>query len=312
MTRARGKENVCLCCFITIIEKKSDAIHPHQVSPIILHVRSPLSEPVNIPVTQSNQGLLGPLPGSTGTSGPDANQPASLPRLQMQGDARWEAYRPPPVSDAILALADLRTLLKSRNTVVFSDRVLRTRLDHLDCFFAIYVTGKGWTEATDYTATIIGRGTACSQQLRKWGQNYIRNRSALPYHQYANSGHRSLLNNIDFIGELFAHVTGAGLHVSAQVIVDFMKKPEVVERYQISKPVTLDTACKWMSRLNFKWQKPPKGTYIDGHERPDVMNYHQNTYLPALAQYEPQMCAWDKDNLIQVVDPSHCGNLRDL
>ena len=141
---------------------------------------------------------------------------------------RW-ARCPPPIGDAILALGDLRTLLKSRNTAIFSGHVLRTRLDHLNSFLAIYVTGKGWVEAADYTATIIGQGMGCSQRLQKWGKNYIHDRPALPYHRYANSGRNFLLDNVKFVGELFAHVTGAGLHVSAPAIVDFVEKPEVVE-----------------------------------------------------------------------------------
>ena len=256
MTGAGDEKNVCLRRFPVITEKKSGIIH--QVSPITLCIQSSSSEPIDIPITQSNQGLSSLSPSNTKTSGPDASQPASLPCWWTQGGgAPWESRRPPPVSDAKLALADLRALLKSRNTAISSDRVLRTRLDHLDRFLAIYVVGKPWIEAADYAATIIGRGTACSQRLRKWGRDYIRDRSALPYHQYAKSGCSSLLDNVDFADELLAHVTGVGLDFSAQAIIDFMKKPEVVERYHISIPITLHTARKWMSRLGFKWRKPP-------------------------------------------------------
>ena len=144
--------------------------------------------------------------------------------------------------------------------MIHSDKVLRTRLDHLDRFLAIYTTGKGWTEAADYTATILGRGTSCSRRLRAWGKDFIRDRSMLPYHNHANSGYRSLLDDVNFAAELRAHIIGIGIHVSPQAIVDFAKKPEVVERYHILKPTTLHTARKWMSKLNFTWRRIPKGT----------------------------------------------------
>ena len=230
--------------------------------------------------------------------------PAPSPHLHVQDECGWKARSPPSVNDAALALADLRALLKSRNMMIHSDHILRTRLDYLDRFLAIYTAGKGWIEAANYAATIIGRGIGCSRRLRVWGKNFIRNRSALPYHYHANSGCGSLLDDVDFVEELLAHITDVGIHVSAQVIVDFVKKPEVVERYHILKPITLDTACEWMSKLNFKWRKPPKGTYLDGHERPDVVHYRQNIYLPALAQYEPMIRAWHKDNLAHLVNPS--------
>ena len=68
----------------------------------------------------------------------------------------------------------------------------------------------------------------------------------LPYHNHANSGRISLLDNINFVEELLAHIIDVGKHVSAQAIIDFVKKPEVVERYHILKLITLDTACEWM------------------------------------------------------------------
>lgn len=207
-------------------------------------------------------------------------------------------------------MTDLRVLLNSRNTVTCSDDVLRTRLDHLDWFLSIYTSGRGWTEAADYAAATLGKGVSCSRRLRAWGRNFIRDRSALPYHQYANSGRDSLLDNAKLVEELLAHIAGAGTHVSAQAIIDFMNKPEVVECYRISKLISLDTACKWMSRLGFKWREPPKGTYIDGHERPDVVHYCQNVYLPSLAQCEPMMRAWDEDNLTHLIDPSSPSPIR--
>ena len=233
----------------------------------------------------------------------------SIARLSRKSRP-WETRRPPSVGEAALALADLRDLLQSRGAKIHSDGVLRTRLDHLDRFLAIYLSGKGWTEAANYTADLIGQGCCGSRRLRVWGKEFIQNRSALPYHRYTNSGRDSLLDNTEFAGELFAYITNAGAHIPAQAIIDFMEKPEVVERYQIVKPVSLDTACRWMSKLNFKWGKLPAGMYIDGHERSDVVHYRQNIYLPALAQYEQRMRAWDKKNLTHVIDPSSLSPIR--
>jgi len=162
------------------------------------------------------------------------------PHLLARADHHREACRPPSVSDAALALADLRALLKSHSGKIHSDEVLRTRLGHLDQFLAIYTSGKGWSEAANYTAAVIGKGASCSRRLRVWAKNFVRDRSALPYHHYKSSGRGSLLDDVNFIEELFAHINNAGAHVSAQAIIDFMRKPEVVQRYQISKPISLD------------------------------------------------------------------------
>ena len=119
-----------------------------------------------------------------------------------------------------------------------------------------------------------------------------------------NSSRNSLIDDTKFAAELSAYITDAGQHVTAQDIQDFMAKPEVVKRYHITKPISLDTACRWMSKLNFRWGKPPTGMYIDSHECPDVVRYRQDIYLPTLAQCEQRMRAWDEDNLTYIINPS--------
>ena len=84
----------------------------------------------------------------------------SIPLLQHpQANYEQKTRHPPSVGDATLALADLRTLLKSRNAVIHLDIVLRTRLDHLDRFLAIYIAGRRWIKAADYSAVILGQGS---------------------------------------------------------------------------------------------------------------------------------------------------------
>ena len=35
-----------------------------------------------------------------------------------------------------------------------------------------------------------------------------------------------------------------------------------------------------------------KGVYMDGHERPDVMEYWNNTFLPLMALHKKNMVQW--------------------
>ena len=43
---------------------------------------------------------------------------------------------------------------------------------------------------------------------------------------------------------------------------------------------------------------------MDGHKRPDVINYQLNSFLPLMAQYEKRMVHWvaDRTNLVHI-DP---------
>ena len=43
----------------------------------------------------------------------------------------------------------------------------------------------------------------------------------------------------------------------------------------------LMTAQRWMKKLDYCWQRDPKGQFDDGHKCEDVVNYHQNVFLPS-------------------------------
>jgi hypothetical protein len=45
---------------------------------------------------------------------------------------------------------------------------------------------------------------------------------------------------------------------------------------------------------------PKKGQYADGHERPDVVDYRQNKFLPAWAKIQERMETWTKDNVPEI------------
>jgi hypothetical protein len=52
-----------------------------------------------------------------------------------------------------------------------------------------------------------------------------------------------------------------------------------------------------MKKLGYRWTKDPKGQYVDGHERQDVVHYRQNIFLPAWIRYQPRMQKWKQDDV---------------
>jgi hypothetical protein len=47
-----------------------------------------------------------------------------------------------------------------------------------------------------------------------------------------------------------------------------------------------------------------KGVYMDGHERPDVVEYHQTTFLPLMAMCQERMARWEpKESRLVHVNP---------
>ena len=118
---------------------------------------SHLSSNTTTPILPKTSTVLRVVPTMT------TNAPVPSPYSHTQNIHDWEARRPPSVDEAALALADLRIITRSQNTTIRSDDVLRTRLDNLDRFLAIYTTGKGWAKAVDYTASILEWGATCSR-----------------------------------------------------------------------------------------------------------------------------------------------------
>jgi hypothetical protein len=77
-------------------------------------------------------------------------------------------------------------------------------------------------------------------------------------------------------------------------LVEFMDTPEMRERTHLKKSISLATAQRWMKKLDYRWSYTPKGQYVDGHEREDVVAYRQNVFLPAWANIKARTRDWSQ------------------
>jgi hypothetical protein len=48
-------------------------------------------------------------------------------------------------------------------------------------------------------------------------------------------------------------------------------------------------AQQWLMKLGWRNRLLQKGVYMDGHERPDVVKYHMDTFLPLMESYQKRM-----------------------
>jgi len=51
----------------------------------------------------------------------------------------------------------------------------------------------------------------------------------------------------------------------------------------------LSTACCWLHKEGFQYISYKKGLYFDGHDRPDVVAYHQNHFLLTMQKYQDKL-----------------------
>jgi hypothetical protein len=68
------------------------------------------------------------------------------------------------------------------------------------------------------------------------------------------------------------------------------------------QPISERTARRWLVRLGYRRTLIKKGVYMDGHERPDVVQYRTDVFLPKMAEFEARMTQYHGPNL-EVVEP---------
>jgi hypothetical protein len=122
-------------------------------------------------------------------------------------------------------------------------------------------------------------GPCYARTVRQWIRALI-DTGELPYfdHGWWNV---SILEDEDIVREIKAYLAPLGKFTGAEAVVEFLSNAETRARLGVPKAISLRTAQRWMQRCGgFRWQKPPKGQYFDGHERQDVVEYRRNVFLP--------------------------------
>ncbi|KAJ7460412.1 hypothetical protein B0H11DRAFT_1634522, partial [Mycena galericulata] len=100
--------------------------------------------------------------------------------------------------------------------------------------------------------------------------------------------------------EINLYLQELGKEITAQKLVEFLARPDIMQRHGITHKISLSTATKYLPIIHncmVRWMHPKKGQYADGHERPDVVDYRKNKFLPAWAEIQARMEAWSADNI---------------
>jgi hypothetical protein len=62
-----------------------------------------------------------------------------------------------------------------------------------------------------------------------------------------------------------------------------------------SNRIRARTARRWLEKLGFKYGTVRKGVYIDGHERPDVVSYRKDVFIPKWKEIERRLVIFKED-----------------
>ena len=218
---------------------------------------------------------------------------------------------PPTLESAQSALTDIKNILRPPRKTGngykdpdLSDH-LRGRLEGMRMFLWKYCDaesgsqgghGSKWTAASLDTAHSLERGPYYARKLREWTHEFIADRNEVPESQYG-SWSKSIIDDEDISQEINLHLQGLGRYIKGMDIVHFLDTPEMLARLKRKKTISLATAQRWLQKMGYRWTKDPKGQFVDGHERADVVDYRQKTFLPAWSEIEERTRKWTQQNL---------------
>ena len=175
--------------------------------------------------------------------------------------------------------------------------------DMLSLLHAFYAHGR-WVKTSRYIAETKGRGPYYGKVLRRWIHAFIADPTSLPTNDWG-SGNVSRLDTEDGLREeLRTHLQSIGKYVKAEDLVKYLGRHDTKTKYGATISISIATARRWMVKLNYLWTDTPSGQYVDGHERPDVVEYRQNVFLPFWLTKEHRLRVWTKENMQELATAS--------
>jgi hypothetical protein len=300
------------------------------------HLSSPASNPTltNSPPTLRTELHLS-IPETGVNLEESSPQQPFIPDDQEAQQAEFALYKPkgrydfpPTLKEVQDALRDLADLLKPPRETIDHRRVrtlpcclpeqVQARLEMMRQFASLYVRrvcGKptkahwmksfmdvGLMNAKPVDLGCIRTGESRGKQLRHWLRDFIKDRDNIPHFEGHSHAH-SMLDDEDLVSELNTHLMSKGKYVQAHDLVEYIGKPELLERLGRTKTITVRTAQRWMHELGWRWTVKFRGLYADGHERTDVVRYRNDVFLPQIQALRLLSRKWER-NLMEESDDS--------
>src|SRR5882762_2531104 len=217
-------------------------------------------------------------------------------------------FRPPPsVDEARMAHEDLNNILRPQRSSGIGykdpglDLMFRGQVEDMVMFLWAYINPQSldhgkWIPASLHTVKNVNRAPSYARQLRGWARDFIADREVLPQNPYGRWNESLIDTDETLAQDIHLHLQGIGKFVKSMDLADFLDTPEMQERTGLTKRIHLATAQRWMKKLDYRWQRDPKGQFVDGHERKDIVNYCQNIFLPSWSNIKAKMRDWSQVN----------------
>ena len=258
-------------------------------------------------------------------------RPLKRRKLEVSFRAQRQLDAAERKADKEKALEKIEKLLTSKKTIFAGGphglQVKRVRA--IQSHLALVVqNGRNAIQASKMAAECHGFAAAWGgRQVRSWTRTWM-SQGVLPSSLTGRHAKvYSLLDDPKIAMELRTYVRSNKWAVNPQKLVDFSKSklipaeaekylhgvvqdkmPQGVKRYmelelfprihlKVGKGISLATARRWLHREGFRYTSYKKGLYFDGHDRPDVVQYRQEIFLPKMKEYATRLVRYVVGNV---------------
>ena len=236
------------------------------------------------------------------------------------------------------AYHDMEKLVKSKKThFIGGVNELQARRAHAirSHLFLVVCNQRKFVIASEIAAEASGFSrTWGSRQLRSWTRKWQRTRELPKSMKGGHAKVESLLNDPAVAAELQAYVQTNKWALNPDKLAKFTKNelipdPEAADKYlceivhremprglkrymelelfpcihmKVGRGISTSTAWRWLHSKGFRYISHKKGLYFDGHDRPDVIEYRQNCFLPTMKEYEPRLVQFTVNDVEKELD----------
>lgn len=149
-------------------------------------------------------------------------------------------------------------------------------------------------------ASILFKGFSSnhkSKAIRKWASFFVTNHSLPMSKQGRHQKVSSMLDCEDVKAKCLEWMrTTSANKICSRSFASWVRT-ELHELLGLPNPIPLSdrNASRWMNSLGFEFRELKKGSYIDGHERADVIEYREH-FLNRMTEYEKRMVKFVGDD----------------
>jgi hypothetical protein len=201
----------------------------------------------------------------------------------------------PKAKEDIRSWKELQEQLKSDWLEGQKKKETPTRLNKLTIlqnFAMLRIKGVGRITASEEIARLWkdGAGAYFTHQIRFIAQHY-QLFEELPAERRGAAGGQSLLKDERVQAAARTHLSSVptGKVTPKQFHQALNKRILPSLGFNLTDGLSECTAQRWLLLLGWRHTRVKKGVYMDGHERPDVIEYRNNVFLPLMASYETRM-----------------------